>query len=217
MHQSKEDRDNKKNLSSSPQTPLNIIQTPISNDFNNKPVQNSQQSIQSASSFNSNNSGPYLAQNLAVNFNNLRLLEPEKFSNLKMIQNNSRITHLTADNSKKVLLPLDLFNDSSSLDPFNDMDLKTLNDLEELKQILQNQNSVQTTASDSVLNQQNYNSSLIPDSKLKHYQGIENGAINNPVQLNTSQQIINKPYALMDNFGLPKVSFIDLDANMNKL
>jgi len=63
-----------------------------------------------------------------------------------------------------------------SLDPFNDMELKTINDLEELKTILQNHQmdlAKNKTAANAVTD--------------------------------------------LDNFGLPKISFVDLDINSNKL
>ena len=73
----------------------------------------------------------------------------------------------------------DLFTPSMSLDPFNDMELKTINDLEELRTILQNHQ--------------------IDLAKTK-----------------TTATTANKTTDL-DNFGLPKVSFVDLDINSNKL
>ena len=78
---------------------------------------------------------------------------------------------------------LSLFTPSSSLDPFNDMELKTINELEELRHILQNHQ--------------------IDQEKVQKQQ--EKDEKNKKIDLN-----------LLNNFGLPKVSFIDLDINSSK-
>ena len=78
----------------------------------------------------------------------------------------------------------DMFKLTGSLDPFNDMELKTLNDFEELKAILHNH----------IFNLQPQSSQ--PASSLK---------VDSP-QLQTQPQRTG-----LDNFGLPKISFIDLD------
>ena len=62
-----------------------------------------------------------------------------------------------------------MFTLTSSLDPFNDCELKTINDLEELKSILHNH------------------------------------------KIEQAEQPKVKGEELLDNFGLPKVSFVDLD------
>lgn len=85
---------------------------------------------------------------------------------------------------------------SSSLDPFNDMELKTINDLEELKTILQNHQ-------------------IVEDFQQQQGQQPTQDSMNSmhPV-LSLTQGKQELPHATsQDNFGLPKISFVNNDVN----
>ena len=164
---------------------------------------------------------------ISLSSNNTKLLEPVRKSNATL--NNTTSTSTTANantnndsnnnstktndvNNKNNFK--DLFNfDSSSLDPFNDMELKTINDLEELKAILQNQQNEkdkelelaqQQTPTHLNLNGINSN----PQQQLYDV-SLSNANINNI-------KLIQSNNFLVDNFGLPKISFVDLDINSKK-
>lgn len=82
----------------------------------------------------------------------------------------------------------ELFIDTpQSLDPFNDCELKTINDLEELKTILQNHQEHQQQQQQQLQNKQNENNRLYLNS----------------VKI-----------CAVDSFGLP---IVDLDINSNKI
>lgn len=84
---------------------------------------------------------------------------------------------------------------SSSLDPFNDMELKTINDLEELKTILHNQQMV---------------SDLQQQQRQQQQQPTQENSLNPVLDLTQGQRQL--PHATsQDNFGLPKISFVDND------
>ena len=88
----------------------------------------------------------------------------------------------------------DLFVDSSqSLDPFNDCELKTINDLEELKTILQ-------------LHQQQ-------QQQQQHQQQFSN--IKTATATTTTPVPVTSQSCAVDSFGLPIVA--DLDINSNKI
>ena len=134
-------------------------------------------------------------------------------------KNNNSTAKTSAHNTKNHLK--DLFNfDSSSLDPFNDMELKTINDLEELKTILQTQQEQQQQKQqqEEVLNQVNQqqtaNTLSTTLSLTAPVSTSENSASQ---QHHTNYKILQANNFLVDNFGLPKISFVDLDINSNKL
>lgn len=85
---------------------------------------------------------------------------------------------------------------SSSLDPFNDMELKTINDLEELKSILQNHQ-------------------IVEDLQQSAGQQPMQGSMNSMhTVLGLTQGKQELPHATsQDNFGLPKISFVNNDVN----
>ena len=81
------------------------------------------------------------------------------------------------------------------------MELKTINDLEELKTILQN-HQIDSTKSTQVQNVDQVNNNI--------------SAIDQMFNLERAKTL-SKLTGAQDNFGLPKVSFNDLDINSNKL
>lgn len=113
------------------------------------------------------------------------LLEPIRNS---VDLNVSKTIKSCSSRSEKIFSQQDssheLFNPTSSLDPFNDMELKTINDLEELKTILQN------------------------------HQPTQQQLTVNPNEIDSSA---GKSLPQLENFGLPNVSFIDLDINSNQI
>lgn len=120
------------------------------------------------------------------NYSNI-LLEPTRQSTLNPPITNSSSNH----HSSHLAQTNDMFNPNlpqDILDPFNDMELKTINELEELKTILHNHQIDQAAKT------------------------LEN----NNLVLVRNRPVCNNQFEL-DNFGLPKVSFIDLDINSNKL
>jgi hypothetical protein len=124
--------------------------------------------------------------------------QEEKQQNKNHLSNESEITNENKNNIKnlkdKRQTSLDMFNDNSqSLDPFNDMELKTINDLEELKNILNTQQLQQQTTNNSNIN-------LVST--------LHNNMLSNDASMGS--------YSL-DNFGLPKISFRDFDINRNNL
>lgn len=107
-------------------------------------------------------------------FSNTNLLEPTRQQPQSSTQTFTSKPILQSQDSSH-----DMFTLASSLDPFNDMELKTINDLEELRSILQNH-------------------------QIEHTE-------------HPKPKALQKDEGLLDNFGLPKVSFVDLDFNSNKL
>jgi hypothetical protein len=208
------------------------------------------------------------------------LLEP-----IRQPQKNEKLSDKLNNNDSKLnnlnKIQLDLFNDS--LDPFNDMELKTINDIEELKNILQLQQqqqqqqqseiepTCQQTNQCSLIKQKDqsdkYSTSTESDCfralKAAETVNVNNNVninkiektsltptvltvVNNSVNTSSSTQFIsdmlnqigptvaskttslnstNSPFVeyesnnataatcAVDNFGLPKISFIDLDIN----
>lgn len=113
-------------------------------------------------------------------------LEPIKHS--EIVKSSSTINNNTNNNTNNIK---DLF-DSNTLDPFNDLELKTINDLEELKKILNfNETKNQEQKSDD-------NYSIDKETKQNKYQ--------NGISVNANHTSI----CVVDNFGLPKLSFFDL-------
>lgn len=84
---------------------------------------------------------------------------------------------------------------SSSLDPFNDMELKTINDLEELKTILNNQQMV---------------NDLQQQQRQKQQQPTQENSLNPVPDQNQGRRELPHTTS-QDNFGLPKISFVDND------
>lgn len=85
------------------------------------------------------------------------------------------------------------------------MELKTINDYEELKNILTNHQPIATDPQQSQLQQQQQptafnNANLMRQNQL-FTTTVSNGRSNNT----------DGAAMLMDNFGLPKISFVDLD------
>ena len=109
----------------------------------------------------------------------------------------------TNNNNKKYTQLLgDILGDS--LDPFHDMELKTINDYEELKNILTNHQPIATDPQQSQLQQQQptafNNANLMRQNQL-FTTTVSNGRSNNT----------DGAAMLMDNYGLPNISFVDLD------
>lgn len=131
------------------------------NKFASKSLNSSYETKPNHESNLTNASALYNSSQSSILKPSTHLLEPTRTSTLPTIQ--------TQDSSH------DMFTLTSSLDPFNDCELKTINDLEELKSILHNH------------------------------------------KIEQAEQPKVKGEELLDNFGLPKVSFVDLDFNSNKL
>ncbi len=163
--------------------------------------------------------------NVLANYANSKLLEPVRTVDANKtgaqqsapkpdeINNNNKNFKLTMNNNVK-----DLFSfDSASLDPFNDMELKTINEFEELKNILNNhQNNAATNAPDFTLDNVSEdlsakNSGVIPQPVISKGESVPS------VQQNGSITSTSTAFCKLDNFGLPNVSFIDLDMKRNKL
>lgn len=137
---------------------------------------------------------PQQHQNNSDDINNNINTKPSTTSTAKLSNNSSDHEKQLPQNSTSTgnkkfsylgdLLDEDANNPRSSLDPFHDMELKTINDLEELKSILANQQRQQ-----------------------QEEQQIHEQKQNAPITNN------NNSMMLMDSFGLPKISFFDLDLN----
>lgn len=162
-----------------------------------------------------------------LNSNNSKLLEPvrqplyqttysaanktNETSDLNNDTNNNN-TSRDVNNLKNSNNFKDLFNsfESSSLDPFNDMELKTINELEELKTILQNHQNFQQDAQKQTPN-------LTKSMEFQAQQVPRDESLSNSILNATNLKLIQTNNFLVDNFGLPKISFVDLDINSNKL
>ena len=127
---------------------------------------------------------------IRANYMSMKLLEPirpsgnsiETSAVKKEINNNSQDFKV---NSSSCIRNSDLFSfDSASLDPFNDMELKTINEFEELKNILNTQQIQQAAVATAAA----------------------------PSSINSS----SSSNVLCDSFGLPNISFIDLDASSSR-
>ena len=175
--------------------------------------------IQTALNTNSNQPNKTITPiNRAINYSNLKLLEPvkhlqEKKSSSNNLNPNEDIKTSRADThdttNKNNLKDFD----SSSLDPFNDMELKTINDIEELKLILQNHNTTQQEQSDK-----NNHKMFYLDNTCPQKDNIPVHQTESAVSSNYSNSTTNNAKDFnLDNFGLPKISFVDLDINSNNL
>lgn len=91
----------------------------------------------------------------------------------------------------------DLF-DSNTLDPFDDLELKTINELEELKKIL------------------NSNETKNLQLKTDDYYSIDNEKKLFKCQNGISANPNHTSICAVDNFGLPKLSFNDLMKDSEK-
>lgn len=159
-----------------------------------------------------------------MNFsNNIKLLEPERVQKQPVkfeLNNNTNNKNNNNNNTNDKNVTKDLFSfDSLSLDPFNDMELKTINDIEELRTILNNHQFVsQPHQTEQVLPQQG---STPPLSQLPHQQLNESTIRNSQKQQSTATSNwssslnmfdnTNSPLCAVDNFGLPKLPMVDLD------
>lgn len=125
---------------------------------------------------------------------------PTPSTNQKSTWNTS--TTNNSNNKKYTQLLGDILGDS--LDPFHDMELKTINDYEELKNILTNHQPIATDPQQSQLQQQQptafNNANLMRQNQL-FTTTVSNGRSNNT----------DGAAMLMDNYGLPNISFVDLD------
>lgn len=127
--------------------------------------------------------------NSSLKYSNVPMEPIKNLDNLKPCStiNNPNIND---DNNNKNFK--DLF-DSNTLDPFDDLELKTLNDIEELKKILtKNENKNQQAKSGDFFSN-DY------DKNLDKYL--------NEVSVNTNHSTI----CAVDSFGLPKLTFFDLN------
>jgi hypothetical protein len=93
------------------------------------------------------------------------------------------------------------------------MELKTINDIEELKLILQNHNTTQQEQSDK-----NNRKMFYLDNTSQQKDNIPVHQTELAVSSNYSNSTTNNAKDFnLDNFGLPKISFVDLDINSNNL
>jgi hypothetical protein len=168
--------------------------------------------------------------NFKVNFSST-LLEPTKQTQLTTSVNSTNpslnTTTPTSVNNGLKLNYKDIINfdtTSSSLDPFNDAELKTINDLEELKNILENHKFESSAVNNDTSNLSNIRNSTGID-------GANSSLIKNPISISFSssnQNDASRPIIpheessnikltstinsfQLDSFGLPKISFVDLD------
>ncbi len=160
---------------------------------------------------------------ISLNSNNSKLLEPMRRSlhhtmseNKTNNSDNDRNNNSTGKDATNFKNNKDFFNsfESSSLDPFNDMELKTINDLEELKTILQNH---QTSQQEAQKQTSNAFKSIELQPQSQTHQVPHDGSLSNSLSNTTNLKLIQTNNFLVDNFGLPKISFVDLDINSNKL
>jgi hypothetical protein len=144
------------------------------------------------------------------------------------INNNNTNFKLAAPSSVR-----DLFGyDSASLDPFNDMELKTINEFEELKNILNNHQQSNSNNNSSSTNDSPLTLPTIASSNDSNSHKINTShAHTHPVcLLNSNVPSVgssghggstngssNAAFYKLDSFGLPTVSFVDLDMSRNKL
>jgi hypothetical protein len=101
------------------------------------------------------------------------------------IENNFNFNNNNNNNNKDIFI-----DNTQTLDPFNDCELKTINDLEELKTILQNHQ----------IDQQKQQQQQQQEDK---FSNLLNNINNNNVKI-----------CAVDSFGLP---IVDLDINSNKI
>lgn len=149
-------------------------------------------------------------QGYKPSYSNSTLLEPTRSTpNQSSSTNNINSTNTSSALKKPVLNQQDSLNDMfnpngiQSLDPFNDMELKTINDLEELKSILHN-HQIDSRQGEIQMAQSKRNKEADTNT-INKILGLENKQL--PLSLTGAQ----------DNYGLPNVSFPDLDFNSNKL
>lgn len=118
---------------------------------------------------------------------------------------NQKSTWNNNNNKKYTQLLGDILGDS--LDPFHDMELKTINDYEELKNILTNHQPIATDPQQSQLQQQQQQQpTAFNNANLMRQNQLFTTTVSNGRSNNTDGAAM-----LMDNFGLPKISFVDLD------
>ena len=129
-------------------------------------------------------------------------MEPLKNTSQNIIKTSSNedTTNSTLSSSTSKKDQYISFDISISNDPFNEMELKTINDLEELKTILHNHQLEQQQQMQAQQQQQIQELNNVDSS---------NHLISNHGSITTTNQL--------DNFGLPKISFVDFDINSNKL
>jgi hypothetical protein len=201
--------------------PINHVHN-MSNSLNNTPVQN--QMIKPASQFTSfqlleplKNSNP---SSLSNSFSSSASLN-NSTSNMKQKQSDE------TNSNKKLSRDLSNFDSSistGSLDPFNDMELKTINDLEELKTILHNHQleQQQKNASASFSNPNaslfsNMNITAPLNNSLLNNNNNNVNDKNNPLNKGSQNGGAGMSAGFDDNYGLPKISFVDFDIKSNKL
>lgn len=132
------------------------------------------------------------------------LLEPVAVNRCKNSQQQDDINN---NSSKSDNLIKDLLLDhTSSSDPFNDMELKTLNDLEELKIVLQEQDKFRIRQQEEVQKSQ---VNFYLDQQQLRSAGASPALFSTYLNSNTSFG----GNCAVDSFGLPKISFYDLDTN----
>lgn len=162
-----------------------------------------------------------LHPSLGIPYSNGALLEPTRSIMPKATSSELQPTMSNQCSIKSSLRQdslQDMFNPVSSLDPFNDMELKTINDLEELKTILHNHqlDTQQVSAENAQYPEQQHQKH---DNSTMNYKNtsheVDSGSVYGS-KLNYAQKQMSQ-CVISDNFGLPKVSFIDLDINSNKL
>jgi hypothetical protein len=209
-----------------------LKETQIKNEI---PMSNDQTKPQLSSSFpNTFNNMTILSNNtnnqqnstiFKVNFSST-LLEPTKQTQTATSTNTTNpsintITSTSSNNGLKLNYK-DIINfdtTSSSLDPFNDAELKTINDLEELKNILENHKFESSTANNEILNHSNNstgidgaNSSLFKNSISKSFLLSNNNDVTSSTTMPSNLTKSTTPNSFqLDSFGLPKISFVDLD------
>ena len=142
-----------------------------------------------------------------------QLLEPLKNTSQNIIKTSSNEDNSTLSSSNSKNDQYISFDISISNDPFNEMELKTINDIEELKTILHNHQMEQQ--------QQHQQHQQQHIQAQQQYQLQDVNSTNSSIT-NTNHLISNHGSSItttnqLDNFGLPKISFVDFDINSNKL
>ena len=156
--------------------------------------------------------------NVLANYSKTKLLEPTRTNGFNSSSSNSgsngRLDEINNNNQSfnvdKNNVVKDLFNlDNALLDPFNDMELKTINEFEELKNILSNQVAPVPSSSQQA-------SSSTSSSKVNFFIDQHSNQTESTLHISpatTSKSNTSNASIALDNFGLPKISFIDLDLN----
>lgn len=150
---------------------------------------------------NNNTESSNVSSNLNNNVNNINTKSAS--TNFNTTNNNYKTSSISNDSIKN------LFIDNSTLDPFNDMELKTINDIEELKAILQNSTYLMPSTTSTVpaatttAIPNNNNNGLIINNSTNHYYN------NYPLQYNAISSSSSSVSGITTNPINTKPNFID--------